>query len=72
MNVNIAGGIIPLYYIAWWTIRDHKRVIKCLTFQVKDESHHSSYFYALPLTPFTLWFLLIILVMSLWFGLPDK
>ena len=31
-----------------------------------------SSFYFLPLNSFTVWFLLIILVMSLWFGLTDR
>jgi hypothetical protein len=71
MSREIAGAIIPLYYMTWWTINDHKKVIKCLTFQEKDTRRYSS-FYVLPLTPFTLWFLIIVLVASLWFGLTDK
>jgi hypothetical protein len=63
----IAGGIIPLWYLVWWTIKDRERVVKCLTFQVKESSRYSS-FYVLPLTPFTVWFCIIALVMSLWFG----
>ena len=64
----IAGAIIPLWYFVWWTIKDRKRVVKCLTFQLKESSRYS-FFYTLPLTPFTLWFCIIVLVMSLWFSL---
>ena len=68
MNGEIVGGILPLYYIVCWTINDRKRVIKCLTFQVK-ESRRCSTYYVLHLTPFTLWFCIIVLVASLWLGL---
>jgi len=69
--MNVAGAIcaalVPGFYLLVWSFFDRERLVKCLLLKIR-EPRYRSYFYSLPLTPFSAWFCVmsLLLILALW------